>query len=225
MLKYATIDIITKRIKKVKPLIYSENDLEKIIVRVTCADFVGLIGRVAGVLAHSFGINIDYVAFAGRGGVATSYLSCSKPKSEGRALSLKAVESELEKSILEGLGGVGRNGGSAATDGGRKVQISVEREALRMPRFQVSIEVRTINIPGQLNTLCRVLQELDYSIDDLVLRPSQPEHKRQTISRLLVSKKNTKGRADVQMKILHLEAAIRHLVGVRSFSTRLIENP
>ena len=200
---------------------------EKLIVRYQGPDFIGLMERTSGVLATKFRINVDYISFAGRGGVSTFYLSCSR-----QLLSETSFEKEVPR-IKSALEQILRNEFEAAKLDGRvlpgadpkaNIVFSVDRDNVTEPKYQLLLDIRTINVPGQLHAVCRVLRDLDFSIDELNLKPAPQEHDRQTILELVISNRDIKRERDLRIAILQLESALKHLVGIRTFSTRVVYN-
>lgn len=69
-------------------------------------------------------------------------------------------------------------------------QIGVHQDPGKSPDYQYYVELRTINAPGQLNAVCNVLRDANYNIDEIVLKPTEKEHRRQTTISLWLSKKS-----------------------------------
>jgi glycine cleavage system regulatory protein len=83
---------------------------------------------------------------------------------------------------------------------------------------QFYVELRTIDTPGQLNAVCKVLKELWFNIDELKLKPMPPEFERQTTITLLISRRAPQHTEHLKTTLIELETALNTLIGVRAFS-------
>lgn len=207
-----------------------EEHLERFIVRYDGPDFSGLMERASERLSQLHRLNIDYISFAGRSGVATMNIFCSRDPGPNRSsdASVEGRRAELEESLAEVLA----QEVDKAKEDGRMVdgsqatrpQVLVNKDQSRQPRFQIYLEVRTINAPGQLYALTRAMADQGFNIDELLLKPAGQEHARQTWLNFWVSKNAIGSISELEHELLRLESSLRHLVGVRTFSTRVVEN-
>jgi len=192
----------------------------RIIIRYSGPDFIGLIGKVSEVIFTSFKMNIDYISHASRGGLATIYLSCSPIESLPRLMHLKQI---LCKQLADDIIKVeGEDRGIDGFNPNKKFEIKIDRDDTKSPNMQFFVELRTIDAPGQLNAICKVLKELKFNIDELQQKPTPPEYKRQSNMILWLSPKNDKSKNEIKTTLIKLETAIRNLVGVRAFSIRVV---
>jgi hypothetical protein len=198
-----------------------------LVVRYNGPDFRGLVEKLSDLLYRGLKegpvthpANIDRISFASGAGVATLYISCSF-SSEGlpdlRVLG-KILNEEMRKEIAE-----------AKKDGrlNRSVRIrnliDVTHGDHEEPPFQLYLEVRTIDQPGQVYAVARVLKEERYNVDELQLKPAEKGYPGQTVMAISVSKERGQGTLDeLERDLLKLETAIRELGGVRAFSVRVM---
>jgi len=193
---------------------------DRIIIRYTGADFIGLIESVSETIFSTYGMNIDYISHAARGGKATLYVSCSPrgnlPKQEElrSVLQARAVEA-THVATSEGLLMPG-------ADPNVTPQVLVELDQTTPLEWQFYVEIRTIDAPGQLNAICKVLKELKFNIDELQLKPTEREYRRQTTMNFSISKRDVDEPSECDVELMQLESAIRMLVGVRTFSIKVV---
>lgn len=210
------------------PLVPPYPAANRVIIRYTGPDYIGLIFRISYVLSRTYGLNIDHMSHAARGRLATIYISCSSEapavgKEEyPKALEEKfkeAIERDFEEAISNKLYEL--SGVELRPEIDCRVTINREYE---MP-FYLYLEARMIDAPGQLSNICKVLMDLSYNIDDLVYKPTAREHKGQTTVCFWLSNKKVKtGEKDWENALHELESRVNRLIGVRSFYTRLIIN-
>jgi len=199
-----------------------------LVVRYLGPDFIGLVGKVSEVLFTRHRLNIDYVSHASRDGAATLCLSCSPRDIEPQLTSLYAeqvrtdIETGLRQVLDENARGNSRKARQASQIRDSHFQLIVDlmRRSPRPPQFYV--EVRTIDAPGQLNAICKALRDRHFNIDDLQQRPTPAEYHRQATSVWWLSKPGSKPK-DQRENLAAIEAALQYLVGVRSFSIKVIQ--
>jgi predicted amino acid-binding ACT domain protein len=201
-----------------------EQTTKRAIVRYTGADFIGLVESVAGVLFHTYALNIDYISHASRGGKATLYISCSSrgktPQWDGlertlrRTLRQAALDARKQHFLMPGASSIG------------PIDVSVEPDRTPPPTWQFYVEIRAIDAPGQLNNICREIRKLRFNIDELQLKPTPPEYPRQTTVNLWLSRIPTNGAGSAsgcRAELAQLEARIRMLVGVHTFTIKVVD--
>jgi len=211
---------ILKEVKKYKLKKDKLISVSHIIIRYTGPDFIGLIGIVSEILFSHYKLNIDYISHAGRGGLATLYIACSP---RGVFPDFEVLKNDL----LSGVRGDLRK----ATKQGRLInstskkilpEISIDEDRTPKIKKQYYLEVRTIDTPGQLNAVCKVLRDLRFNIDELQLKPTSPQYPRQTTMALWVSKRHAHQEKDYKPILMQLETTLDDLIGVRSFSINLV---
>jgi hypothetical protein len=167
-----------------------------------------------------YGMNIDYISHAARGGRATLYVSCSP---RGAKPEWDKLRDTLQVGALEATHGAARDGLlMPGADPETAPQVLVELDQTPPLKWQFYMEVRTIDAPGQLNAICKVLKELRFNIDELQLKPTEPEYRRQTTMNFWLSKRDVDKPSDCDIELMELESAIRMLVGVRAFSIKIV---
>lgn len=200
-----------------------------VVVRYNGPDFRGLLEGLSDMLSRgakvdhrtTYVANLDRISFASGANVATVNFSCS------------LVEGVPDLQDLEKFLNVGMRREIAKAKKDHRLErkakvptklVHVTHSVSTAPPFQFFMEVRTIDQPGQLHAVARVLRELKYSIDELQLRPAERGYPRQTIMTLWVSKESGLSTADeLERDLVKLETAVRELAGVRSFSLRPTE--
>lgn len=200
-----------------------------VVVRYSGPDFRGLLEELSDMLSPgarvdhrtSYVANLDRISFASGAGVATVNFSCSLV--EG-VPDLKELERFLNLGMRREIERAKKDHRLAHRERIPKKLIQVTHAVGTMPPFQLFMEVRTIDQPGQLHAIARVLREGRYNIDELQLRPAEKGYPRQTIMTLWVSKQWGQGTSDeLERDLVKLETAIRELAGVRAFSLRPTE--
>lgn len=106
------------------------------------------------------------------------------------------------------------------SDSSIEIEEFTDDEASR-PKYYV--EIRVLDVPGVLNTLCKVLNDQELDILDIRQRPSYGNHKRQSQIVLILAPCNSNTH-DPQEIYLKIESRLRNLVGVRSISSSFL-NP
>jgi hypothetical protein len=198
----------------------------KVTIRYMGPDYLGLIGKLSEVIFTTYRLNIDYISHSSSGGHATVCLSCSPRLLPGSPDSMNGVElrevllDELERD-LELATRERRLSGTASVDIAPEVVVDVEPPSALLQQF--FLEIRTIDAPGQLNAICKVLREKQYNIDELQLRPTQREYPKQVTITLWLSRLDG-GPADLQTEVNRIEAALQYIVGIRGFSTKAVIN-
>jgi hypothetical protein len=205
--------------------------LGSMVVRYNGPDFRGLLERLSDLLQRGGKrdrraqcvANIDRISFASGAGVATLYFSCSFAENLPRK---EALQDSLNRAMLREIDEARREHrllGPRFKVG--TVLISVSPGGDRIPRFEIYLEVRTIDQPGQLHAIARVLREAKYNVDELQLKPAEKGYPRQTLMALWVSKESDLCPFDeFERDLVEIETAIRELPGVRSFSLRVAES-
>lgn len=184
-------------------------------------DYVGLVGIISETLFGEFGANLDYISQGARAGLATVLLGCSfRDRTPANA---QAIQRKLRKVVLEDMR---REKGSQKLLASRmdsyKVRIRVEEDDSWRPGAEFFVQIRTIDTPGQLNAICKVLKRLQFNIDDVTLRPAEVEYPRQTLVTLWVSSAEEREKPMPILDLARLEWAVRDIIGVRSFSIRRV---
>jgi len=194
----------------------------RIIIRYTGTDFIGLIGAVSEILFSRYKLNVDYISHAGKGGLATLYISCSP---RGEFPNLDYLRNDIFTRVKDDIVGAAKesrlvDGANSQTD----PDITIDEDTTTPVKDQFYVELRTIDAPGQLNAVCKVLRELRFNIDELQLKPTPPEYERQTTMVLWISKKNFQDIKDLKIILFDLETSINTLIGVRAFSIRYVRS-
>lgn len=208
----------------------SPNTKSKFIIRYIGPDFVGLIQKLSEIVFTRYGLNIDYISHASSGGSATTYVSCSYRVLKGKKLDpdrhkLSDLEDEVKKDLENDFKKARREGRYIDGSGSnRAISVNVRKHTVEPPPYQFFTIVRTIDAPGQVNAICKELRAKCFNIDEFLLRPSPPEHSKQTTMSMWLSKAKTKsGEQDDDLK--ELERVFRYLVGVRNFEIRVMDSP
>lgn len=215
-------EAIVKRVQKL-PARPERRVAARKVIRYEGPDYVGLIAVLSETLYSKFGANIDYISQGARAGLATVLFGCSfrddrsaTDRSISRQLT-QAVQRDMEKERLtqERLTSrMNRYG----------IRLKVEKVESWEPETQFFVEIRTIDTPGQLNAVCRVLKRLQINIDDVTLRPAPSEYPRQTVIALwLTSARDDERKEECDSSIsalARLETEVRDIIGVRAFSIR-----
>lgn len=201
----------------------AEMTQNRLIIRYVGPDFIGLVNKLSEVIFTRFRLNIDSISFASGGGRSTCYMSCSpRPSPDGSAIVQRKLETELKQAVTRDFEKAARDsrriGGS-----GRKseIRITVDQDHSTPPQYQFFAEIRTIDAPGQLNAICKVLTELRLNIDELQLRPTPAEYPRQSTVIMWLSNPSQSWK-DRQDDLWQLERRLRYLIGVRTFSIQLL---
>ena len=179
---------------------------QRFIIQYTGPDYIGLIAKISEVLFSKYTLNIDYISHASRSNRSTIYISCSSLEEtniEEKFIEQlqEVLEDEVDKDLKLAIED-GRASEKVKSDGEEKklnvkseqssekpFKISIHEYPENPPDYQFYIELRTIDAPGQLNAVCNVLRDANYNIDEIVLKPTEKEHRRQTTISLWLSKK------------------------------------
>lgn len=195
---------------------------DRLIIRYNGPDFIGLIGATSEVIFTDFKMNIDYISHASRGGLASLYITCSPREklSDPKNLRIKLIE-YLKKEIK----GIKEKGFDVeGFNPNVEPQIMVNRDLTKALKVQFYIELRTIDAPGQLNAICKVIKDLKFNIDELQQKPTPPEYERQATIIAWLSKRKITSNTEIKKELVVLETSVRNLVGVRAFSIRVIRS-
>lgn len=194
----------------------------QIIIRYNGPDFTNLIGTVSEFIFSRHKLNIDYISHAGRGGLATFHIICS-PRGDFPSLA------DLQRDLLDGI----KNEILVAKEKNHYVdkekiltslELSVDEDISVSVHDQFYVELRTIDAPGQLNAVSKVLKELNFIIHELQLKPTPPEYDRQITIALWMSKHESLDAKELKTNLIDLETTMNNLIGVRAFSIRTIES-
>lgn len=170
----------------------------------------GLLQAISEHLFSRYGMNVDHVWASREGENALLHLVASwnkgarTPPSEDKARKdLKdAIESRLTTRI-------------------RKRDLSLRITG--PPGHEEALgyfDLRVIDAPGQLNTICKAVRKLDLDISRIRLAPAPPEFQRQTIITLELPLGKDSGKS-IWPRYLLLESILRDLIGVRAMASRL----
>lgn len=207
---------------------------EKLIIRYTGPDFIGLIAKISGILFSVYKLNIDYISHASRGGLATLYASCTPRELPDHPTMIE--KEELRENLIKGikedlLEAAGQDRFVDGADPHGALNIEVDKDTTAPKPFEFYVELRNIDAPGQLNAVCRVLKAHKINIDELQLKPTPPEYKRQVSICLWLSKPEWQSRLadelqkEIVKELRDLEIGLRDLIGVRAFSIRAYREP
>jgi predicted amino acid-binding ACT domain protein len=204
------------------------------IVRYSGSDYIGLIAKVTEIIFTYYKLNIDYISQAARGGLTTLYASCSPRGLPDTPMEIdrkklkknlkEAIEKDLQLSITE-------NRLVDGADPRKIIDIQVDEDTTKLKPFQFYVELRTIDAPGQLNAICRVLSDPDhrFNIDELEQKPTPTEYKRQSSICLWLSKPawsleaSESLESEIEKELRGLEFEIQSLVGVRAFTIKVVK--
>lgn len=200
-----------------------------LIIRYSGPDYIGLIEVLSDVIFHRLLLNIDHIAHAARGGLATIYVACSpreelgNPPNEYRDMVkeelLLRLKADIDSAINERRHVIEPERSPTLSP-----TIAVDFEVMLPEAYKYYLEVRHIDSPGQVNAITYVLKDLQFNIDDLQLLPAGQGHERQKILRMWVSKfRSEREEYDLNEdneQLLILEGELRKLIGVRSVSVQ-----
>ena len=196
-------------------------------IRYEGPDYIGLLEMLSETLFSRFGANINYISQGARSGLATVLLGCSLQGDGTPDSSL--VEEELEETVAQDIEEQKLRQPKLMGNSGRhKVRIEVEEDESEPPDKEYSLEIRTIDTPGQLNAVCKVLKKLDFNIEDVTLRPAPLEYPRQTLISLWVSHvplESSMGEHAEKLGVFaRLESELHDIIGVRAYSVRMVSS-
>lgn len=218
---------LTKALDPYKERIDKKEAKARLIVRYVGPDFIGLIAKVSEIIFTGHKLNIDYISHAAKAGRATWYITCSPREGHGskKSPNIDRLKRDLKNGVRRDL--------ELAIDEGRLVdgaesamhpEIKVEKDTTSRQAFEFFVEVRTIDSPGQLNAICKVLRERSYNIDELQLRPTSYGYGRQTTIIMWLSKSCVRSQyKEITKELRELEACLQYLVGVRAFSIQPLD--
>ncbi len=184
-------------------------------------DYVGLIEIISETLFSEFGTNLDYISQGARAGLATVLFGCSfRDKTPANS---RTIQRKLRQAVLEDIRRETESQKLLASRmNSYKVRIRVEEDDSWRPSAEFFVQIRTIDTPGQLNAVCKVLKKLRFNIDDVTLRPAEVEYPRQTLVTLWISSAEEREEPTPILALARLEWAVRDIIGVRSFSIRRV---
>jgi predicted amino acid-binding ACT domain protein len=202
----------------------AQRHLSRVIIRYMGPDFIGLVALLSQILFSKYKWNVDYISQGSRDVFANLFLSCS-PRSRTPEITdttLELLRVELSEAITQSLQPPKSNKNrKQKTAPVRHFSLEVNRASTEPHPPQFFMEIRTIDAPGQLNTVCKILRDMKFNIDDLQLRPTPSrEYPRQTISFWWISRPDSRPR-DRERDFVELEAKLQYLVGVRAFTIRI----
>lgn len=211
---------LLKALSHYKSRIDSTKAHEVLVLRYLGPDFIGLVGQVSEVLFTKYRLNIDYISHASHFGVATLCLSCSPRDADVKLTDNynELVRHDIASRINEAIPGYRKNVKQSITP--FNLTVDTRRATAKPPQFYV--EIRTIDAPGQLNAICKVLRERRFNIDHLQQRPTAPEYSRQATSVWWLSKPGSRAKHQRE-DLASIEGALQYLVGVRSFSIKVLQ--
>lgn len=193
-------------------------------VRYEGPDYLGLVEVLSETLFAGCGANIGYISQGARAGVATVLLGCTFREN---SLSATRIQRRLRSAVMKSIEDEQARQPHLA-DRRRifPVRIKIEDDFLISACEEFFVEIRTIDTPGQLNAVCKVLKRLRLNINDITLRPAPSEYQRQTTIALWISSMDNEDfepRSEASIATLaRLESEVRDIIGVRSFSIRSV---
>lgn len=195
----------------------------RFIIQYIGRDFIGLIAALSETVFSSFQLNIDYINHAARAGCATVYLSCStRERLEDAEIFGQRLKEQIDKALDAELDRAEKENRLIGDLPDKKFQTSVIVDKSTPPTCQFYVELRAIDAPGQLNAVCKPILDLRFNIDEIVLKPTEQEHRRQTTISMWLSKPGDTRTDGHEDDLLKLESLLRRLVGVQSFFTKII---
>jgi len=203
----------------------------RFIVRYSGPDYIGLIAKAAEIISTFYKLNIDYISQAARGGLTTLYASCSPRGLPDTPIEIDIVK--LQNDLKEGIEkdlqlAISEDRLVDGANPKKILNIEVDKDTTTLKPFQFYVELRTIDAPGQLNAICRVLRDHGFNIDELEQKPTPVEYKRQSSICLWLSKPKWSSSAsgslqsERERELSDLELEIRYLVGVRAFTIEVV---
>jgi hypothetical protein len=206
------------------------NAKPKFIVTYVGPDFIGLIGSLSEIAFTNYGLNLDYISHASTGKKATTYISCSRRTLVKNIRDENDLKKKLKRDMQRTLPRIiedAKRNKLLDENINPKFDIDVSEDYSHPQPYQFFTIVRTIDAPGQLNIVCKELRAKKFNIDEFQLRPSSPEHHRQTTMTMWLSR--IKDEKDVEKckedYLAELERTFRYLTGVRSFEIRALDCP
>ena len=174
-------------------------------------DQADLLRIISEYLFSQHAMNIDHVWGSAKGEVAMLNISASLVGDSLEFPGNEALESDLRTAV-------GVHLGLAAS----KVPLNVHSRPAQFEETAFGyVEVRCIDAPGQLNTICKAITDLDLNMTQLHLAPAPPEFPRQTVIAITVKLDRKAEGLSQRAHFLRVESKIRDLVGVRAIGTRL----
>lgn len=192
------------------------------IIRYSGPDYMELLLNVTEVLFSKYKMNIDYISFATKGGFATLFVQVS---TRGTLPNLKELRYDVLTRINQGMAVVAVAKEVPLRDESlleETTMIRVDEEKSNPIEDQYYVELRTIDTPGQIYAICKVLLESNFHIDELQLKPTPPEFERQTTMIMSMSQHDPKYSKTSKRNLIKLEMEIDYLIGVRSYSIKYV---
>lgn len=180
-------------------------------IEYTGLDQPGILKDLSEYLFTRHGVNVESVFGSAQGERASIQLTVAWDHGPHRVLSRK----ELEASLNGLWSGLSRKAGEQE-DPIRVFETLPDKETQEFGY----VEVRSIDAPGQLNTVCKALDELELNMQQIHLAPAPSEFPGQTVISIKIPLDRHSERMSRRAKFLKLESKLRALVGVQALSTR-----
>lgn len=177
-------------------------------------DEAGLLQIISEFLVSHHAMNVNDVWASSRQKNALLYLSASWIGDDSRRPTDRGTMENALRSMLE-----------------QRLEVKLDERSLRVydngglddgDHVYGYFDIRVIDAPGQLNTICKALKRYDLNITRINLTPAPLEFHRQTSISLEIEL-DRRGSTDMtrRAKFLQLETLLRDLIGVRSMTSRL----
>ncbi len=196
----------------------STGSSDKMIVRYNGPDYLGLLSKITEILFCNFALNIEYISFAAKYGKATFYITCSQGS---KLVNKERLADTLQTEIERESKGNEIKTSTTIVRGSDLLNVQIDNEAEVIKQYQYYLEIRTLNVPGQLSAISKILRDLDFNIDELSLKPTEKEYKGQTTITIWVSHLYDVNINVTSSEMTRLDTLINGLAGVRSLYIKL----
>ena len=169
-------------------------------------DKEGILAVISEFLYSEYELNVNYVSGTTLCDHATLILSASSFEARSIELDTDVIKKSLGQSLEPYVA---------------DADITVEVYEGEFPAPQFYFELRVLDVPGILNTLCKAISELGLNIADIRQRPAPNEFRHQSEIVLWLSVKKSQG--GLTETYLRTESRLRNLVGVQAISSHIVQ--
>lgn len=194
--------------------------LPRFVIRCSTTDCIGQINLVTKFLVERR-FNVDYIDQAAKAGKATLYITASQRSDrhiqvdshKERAEFEAALEDELRKHMRQ----------SGISHGESEAIVTIDPDDGEYSETQIALELRAIDVPGQLFSISRILSDKKLNIDRIDAQPAGPDHRNQMKLRIVVSGDSLRQNASAIEVLRDIEVELGRLIGVRSLTAHLLD--